>query len=89
MGKYIPGNPSMIVVNMTGGGGIIAANYMAQVAPRDGTVIGIVSQGLAADQALGMSPQLKANLREFSWLANVIYSNQLLVDVAHVADQDA
>ena len=79
MGKYIPGNPSMIVVNMTGGGGIIAANYMAQVAPRDGTVIGIVSQGLAVDQALGMSPQLKANLREFGWIANVIYSNQLLV----------
>src|SRR6187200_3438532 len=71
MGKHIPGNPSMVVVNMTGGGGIIAANYMAQVAPRDGTVIGIVSQGLAADQALGMSPQLKANLREFGWLANV------------------
>ncbi len=79
MGKYIPGNPSMIVVNMTGGGGIIAANYMANVAPRDGTVIGIVSQGLAVDQALGMSPQLKANLREFGWIANVIYSNQLLV----------
>ena len=84
MGKYIPGNPSMVVVNMTGGGGIIAANYMAQVAPRDGTVIGIVSQGLAADQALGMSPQLKANLREFGWIANVVYSNQLLVDLAHL-----
>ena len=77
--KYIPGNPAMIVVNMPGGGGITAANYMAQVAPQDGTVIGIVSQGLAADQALGMSPQLKANLREFNWLANVILSNQLLV----------
>jgi tripartite-type tricarboxylate transporter receptor subunit TctC len=79
MGKYIPGNPTMIVVNMTGGGGIIAANYMANVAPRDGTVIGIVSQGLAVDQALGMSPQLKANLRDFGWLGNLIYSNQLLV----------
>jgi tripartite-type tricarboxylate transporter receptor subunit TctC len=79
MGKYIPGNPSMIVVNMTGGGGIIAANYMAEVAPRDGTVIGIVSQGLAADQALAQSPQLKANLREFNWIANVVFSNQLLV----------
>jgi tripartite-type tricarboxylate transporter receptor subunit TctC len=79
MGKYIPGNPSMIVVNMPGGGGIAAANYMAQVAPRDGTVIGIVSQGLAVDQALGASPQLKADLREFNWIANVVYSNQLLV----------
>ena len=78
MGKYIPGNPSMIVVNMPGGGGITAANYMVQVAPHDGTVMGIVSQGLAADQALGMSPQLKADLREFNWIANVIFSNQLL-----------
>jgi len=79
MGKHIPGNPALIPVNMPGGGGITAANYMAQVAPRDGTVIGIVSQGLAADQALGMSPQLKADLREFQWIANIVYSNQLLV----------
>ena len=79
MGKHIPGNPNVLVVNMPGGGGITAANYMAQVAPRDGTVIGIVSQGLAADQALGQSPQLKADLREFNWIANVVYSNQLLV----------
>jgi tripartite-type tricarboxylate transporter receptor subunit TctC len=79
MGRYIPGNPSIVVNNMPGGGGITAANYMAQVAPRDGTVIGIVSQGLAADQALGMSPQFKADLREFNWIANVAHSNQLLV----------
>jgi tripartite-type tricarboxylate transporter receptor subunit TctC len=79
IGKYIPGNPAIIVVNMPGGGGITAANYMAQVAPRDGTVVGIVSQGLAVDQALGSSPQLKADLREFNWIANVVFSNQLLV----------
>ncbi len=79
MGKYIPGNPSFIVVNMPGGGGITAANYMAQVAPRDGTVMGVLSQGLPMDQALGISPQLKADLREFNWIANVVYSNQLLV----------
>src|SRR3954469_5744486 len=79
IGKHIPGNPSILVVNMPGGGGITAANYMAQVAPHDGTVFGIVSQGIAADQALGMSPQLKADLREFNWIGNVVYSNQLLV----------
>jgi tripartite-type tricarboxylate transporter receptor subunit TctC len=79
IGKHIPGNPAIVPVNMPGGGGITAANYMAQVAPRDGTVIGIVSQGLAADQALGMSAQLKADLREFIWIANVVHSNQLLV----------
>jgi len=79
MGKHIPGNPTLVAVNMPGGGGILAANYMAQVAPRDGTVISIVSPGLAADQALGLSPQLKADMREFNWIANVVYSNQLLV----------
>jgi tripartite-type tricarboxylate transporter receptor subunit TctC len=79
MGKHIPGSPQFVVVNMPGGGGITAANYMAQVAPRDGTVIGILSQGIPADQALGMSPQLKADLREFNWIANVVFSNQLLV----------
>jgi tripartite-type tricarboxylate transporter receptor subunit TctC len=78
MGKHIPGHPSMIVQNMTGGGGIIAANYMAEVAPHDGTVIGIVSQGLAIDQALEKSKQLKADLRKFNWIANVNFSNQLL-----------
>ena len=79
MGRFIPGNPNIIVVNMPGGGGIIAANYMAQVAPRDGTVLGIVSQGLPLDQALGISKQLTANLRTFNWIANVVFSNQLLV----------
>src|SRR6187431_2575901 len=68
IGKHVPGNPAIVVVNMPGGGGITAANYMAQVAPRDGTVIGIVSQGLAVDQALGQSPGLKADLKEFNWI---------------------
>ncbi len=52
---------------------------MMQVAPRDGTVLSIFSQGLASDQALGLSPQFKADLRTVNWIANVTYSNQLLV----------
>lgn len=78
MGRHIPGNPALIPVNMPGGGGITAANHMGQIAPHDGTVIGIVSQGLAVDQALGISQGLKTDLREFNWIANVVYSNQLL-----------
>ena len=79
MPKHIPGNPQIVLNHMPGGGGIIAANFMANLAPRDGNVMGIVSQGLILDQALGMSPQLKADLRQFNWIANVINSNQLLV----------
>ena len=79
MGKFIPGEPALTPINMPGGGGIVAANYLAQVAPRDGTVLSIFSQGLASDQALGLSPQFKSDLRQINWIANVTYSNQLLV----------
>jgi tripartite-type tricarboxylate transporter receptor subunit TctC len=78
MGRHIPGEPTLTPINMPGGGGIVAANYMASVAPRDGTVISIISQGLASDQALGLSPQLTADLRGFNWIANVDVSPQLL-----------
>ena len=79
MGRHIPGTPTMSPINMPGGGGIVAANYLAHVAPKDGTILSIISQGLATDQALGLSPQLTADLRTFNWIANVEFSNQLLV----------
>lgn len=79
MGRFIPGEPQMVAVNMPGGGGIVAANYMMQVAPKDGSALSIYSQGLASDQALGLSPQFNADLRTVNWIANVTYSNQLLV----------
>ncbi len=79
MGKHIPGNPDLTPVNMPGGGGLVAANYLAKIAPRDGTVLSIVGQGLLADYALGLSPQLQADLRAFNWIANIMSSNQMLV----------
>jgi tripartite-type tricarboxylate transporter receptor subunit TctC len=62
IGKHIPGNPTIIPVNMPGGGGIKAANYVANVAPKDGTILTIVSQGLAVDQALELNNTLEADL---------------------------
>ena len=79
MGAYIPGQPAIIPINMVGGGGLIAANYVATVAPRDGTILSIVGQGLIADQALGLSPQFQGDLRQFNWIANIESSNQILV----------
>ena len=78
MGRHRPGEPTITPFNRPGGGGIVAANYLAHVAPRDGTILSIVSQGLASDQALGLSPQLTGDLRTFNWIANVETSNQLL-----------
>jgi tripartite-type tricarboxylate transporter receptor subunit TctC len=79
IGKHIPGNPSILPVNMPGGGGIRAATYVAKVAPQDGTILTMVSQGLPVDQALGLNPGFQADLREFPWIGNVSSSNQVLV----------
>ncbi len=53
IGKFIPGNPNTIVQNIPGGGGVVAANYMAKRAKRDGTEIAILSRDLANVEKLG------------------------------------
>ena len=78
IGRHIPGNPRVLPINMPGGGGIVAANYVAKVAPRDGTILTIVGQGLVADQALGVNKSLQAELRTFNWVGNMSDSNQIL-----------
>lgn len=79
IGRHIPGEPRVLPVNMPGGGGIVAANYVARVAPRDGTILTIVSQGLPVDQALGLNKSLQADMRDFNWIGNMSDSNQVLV----------
>src|SRR5262245_49579417 len=41
MGRHIPGNPTLIVQNMPGAGGARMVNYLYNVAPQDGTAIGV------------------------------------------------
>jgi tripartite-type tricarboxylate transporter receptor subunit TctC len=55
LGKHIPGNPNIVVENMPGAGGFKAAEYIYTVAPKDGTVLGSVSQTLALDVATGIA----------------------------------
>ena len=77
--RHIPGNPTMIAVNMTGGGGIKATNFIADVAAKDGTILTIVNQGAPMDQALSLNNQMQADLRQFNWIGNMSDSNQILV----------
>lgn len=53
MGKYIPGNPTFVVQNMTGGGSMVAANYVHNVAKPDGLTFATVTPGLYTDQLYG------------------------------------
>lgn len=52
MGKHMPGNPTFITQHKSGGGGMKAANYLYNRAPRDGTVLGFLADSLAVGQIL-------------------------------------
>jgi tripartite-type tricarboxylate transporter receptor subunit TctC len=67
IGKFIPGQPNVWVDNMTGAGGLIATNYLANSAPRDGSVLLNLDGALLRLQALG-NPAAKFDARKFNWL---------------------
>lgn len=67
IGKHIPGKPNVVAQSMPGAGSFKAANYLYAVAPKDGTALGIVSQNVALEEALGnKAVSYKAN--EFNWI---------------------
>jgi tripartite-type tricarboxylate transporter receptor subunit TctC len=63
---------------MPGAGGLLAFNHAGRVAPRDGTFLTLVSQGLLVHEATGQ-PGLQVSLRDFSWLGNLSQSNIVTV----------
>jgi len=65
--QYVPGNPSMVVQNMPGAAMLIAANYIYNSAPRDGTVIGHWSGPLILQHMMG-NPAVQFEGRKFGWL---------------------
>ncbi len=69
LAKTIPGQPTIVVRNMPGGGGIVAANWLAALAPRDGTSLHALMSNMMAAQALG-TPGVKFDTREFAFLGN-------------------
>jgi tripartite-type tricarboxylate transporter receptor subunit TctC len=76
--RHIPGRPATLVVNMPGAGGLLAFNHAGRVAPRDGTLLTLVSQGLLVHEATGQ-PGMLVSLRDFSWIGNLSQSNIVTV----------
>jgi tripartite-type tricarboxylate transporter receptor subunit TctC len=76
--KHIPGNPSVIVDNMAGAGSIIAANYVYNAAPKDGTVIGNISGQIILEQ-LFANPAVQYDLGKFHYLGVPIGETYLLL----------
>jgi tripartite-type tricarboxylate transporter receptor subunit TctC len=77
MGKYLPGNPNIIVQNMPGAGHMIAANYVYNVAKPDGLTLGAINAGLYFEQLIGRS-EVKFDWTKFNWIGNATKSPQVL-----------
>jgi tripartite-type tricarboxylate transporter receptor subunit TctC len=69
IGRHIPGRPTIIVQNMPGAGTLIAANYIFNVAARDGTIMGSFSRSLPS-QAVLNRPNIRFDPRQFGWIGS-------------------
>jgi tripartite-type tricarboxylate transporter receptor subunit TctC len=74
MGKHIPGNPFLIVENMTGAGTLIAAKYVHGSAKPDGLSIGMFNGGLILGRAIGMKG-IDFDMRELEYLGVPVQDN--------------
>jgi tripartite-type tricarboxylate transporter receptor subunit TctC len=79
MGRFIPGQPAIVTKNMPGAASIRGANYIYNVAPKDGTEFAIFTRTVPLDPLLGNS-DAQFDARKFNWLGST--SNEVSVCVA-------
>ena len=73
--RHMPGAPTVVVENMPGGGHLIAANWLYNVAPRDGTVWGMFSRNVP-HQALLKLPTARFDPLKFNWIGSPELTNR-------------
>lgn len=69
-GRFVPGNPAIVVANMPGAGGMRVANYIYNVAPRDGTVLGTTGANLMLEPLFG-NKNAAYQADRFEWIGNL------------------
>ncbi len=70
MPKHIPGNPTMVVSNMPGAGSMVAASYIYNVAPKDGTVLGVTASTIMLEPLYG-NDKAKYEAEKFEWIGSM------------------
>jgi tripartite-type tricarboxylate transporter receptor subunit TctC len=69
IGRFIPGEPTVVPQNMPGAGGIKAANYIAAIAPKDGTTVHMIMTNMMTAQAMALHG-IEFDTRKFRWIGN-------------------
>jgi tripartite-type tricarboxylate transporter receptor subunit TctC len=70
IGRYIPGQPQVIVKNMPGGGGLVMTNFVGNVSPKDGLHIGAPQRGVPFEPLLGDASNAKFDPRTLQWIGS-------------------
>jgi tripartite-type tricarboxylate transporter receptor subunit TctC len=69
LGRHIPGTPTIVVQNMPGAGSLKMTNYLYNVAPKDGSTIGIFSRGMAMEPLIG-GTNVAFDSTKMTWLGS-------------------
>lgn len=69
IGKHVPGNPNVLVQNVPGAGGVVAANQVYNLTKPDGLTFLAVTRSNYLDQMVG-KPEVKFDFRKFTWLGS-------------------
>src|SRR6516162_7508889 len=70
LGRYVAGNPNIVVQNMPGAGSLRATNYLYSVAPKDGTTIGLFGSDMPLIGLIANNPNVQFDPRRFIWLGS-------------------
>src|SRR5262245_39888610 len=68
LGKYLPGNPAVVVQNMPGASGRRLISFMVNVAPKDGTALATIQRGNAFEPLMG---EAQFDVEKIAWIGNV------------------
>jgi tripartite-type tricarboxylate transporter receptor subunit TctC len=83
IGRHIPGNPTVVPINMEGAGSLRLANWMYSAAPKDGSAIGTVNQGVPFMPLLGQRDFTDYEPAEFFWLGSANEEVTVCVAMEH------
>jgi tripartite-type tricarboxylate transporter receptor subunit TctC len=69
-GRHIPGNPNVVVQNMPGASGITSTNWLYNIAPKDGTVLGTASNNVPLEPLFG-NTAARFDPGKMNWIGNM------------------
>lgn len=69
LGKHVPGQPTLVVQNMPGAGGVTGTNYLGEVAKPDGLILGYFTSQFF--NVLTADPNLRVDLAKFGYIASI------------------